>query len=54
MKKMVEVLAIQAISSENFSQSEYVFVGAISQSAFPPFAGGDPSCVPLCESFEYV
>ena len=29
---------IQAISGENFSQSEYVAFGAISQFAFPPLA----------------
>ena len=42
----------QAISGENFSQSEYVAVGAIFQFAFPPLAKGVPSCVPFHKSFE--
>ena len=46
--------AIQAISGKNFSQSEDVAVGAISQFAFPPLARGDPSSVLLCKSFEHV
>ena len=44
----------QAISGKNFSQSEDVAVGAISQFAFPPLARGDPSSVPLCKSFEHL
>ena len=44
----------EAISSENFSQSEYVAVGAFFQISFPPLARDDPSCVPLCKSFEHV
>ena len=47
-------LTFQAISGENFSQSEYVAVGAIFQFAFLPLTRGDPSCVPLCKFFEHV
>ena len=56
MKPMLKKLILlnQAISGENFSQSEYVAVSAISQFAFPPLARGDPSCIPSCKSFEHV
>ena len=38
----------QAISGENFSQSEYVAFGAISQFAFPPLAKA------IHRAFDYV
>ena len=44
---------VQAILGENFSQSEYVAVGAIFQFAFLTLTRSDPSCVPLCKSFEH-
>ena len=44
----------QAISGENFSQSEYVAVSAIFQFAFLMLTRSDPSCIPLCKSFEHV
>ena len=50
----LEHACYQAISGENFSQSEYVAVGAIFQFAFLTLTRSDPSCVPLCKSFEHV
>ena len=44
----------QAVSDENFSQSEYVATGAIFQFAFRPLARSNPLRVPLCKSFEHV
>ena len=44
----------QAISSENFSQSEYVAVGAIFQFDFLTLTRSDPSCVSLYKSFQHV
>ena len=51
---LTSVFSNQAISGENFSQSEYIAVGVISQFAFPPLARGDPSRVALCKCFEHV
>ena len=44
----MEGLSLQAISGENFSQSEYVAFGAISQFAFPPLAKA------IHRAFDYV
>ena len=51
---LAQPLLYLAMSGKNFSQSEDVAVGAISQFAFPPLARGDPSSVALCKSFEHV
>ena len=51
---LFDAVSLQAISGENFSQSEYVAVGAFFQFAFLTLTRSDPSCVPLCKSFEHV
>ena len=53
-KKEIFSLPSRRISGENFSQSEYVAVGAIFQFAFLTLTRSDPSCVPLCKSFEHM
>ena len=48
------IWSYQAILGKNFSQSEYVAVGAIFQFALLTLTRSDSSCVPLCKSFEHV
>ena len=47
-------IAFSSDLGENFSQSEYVAISAISRFAFPPLTRVLPSCVTSCKSVKHI